>query len=239
ALPRTATFQGQVIARWHEESDSENASSPVPFIAVDDGQRGWTFTGGELFSRVALGDLATVTVNPRSRTLLSLTVTGRPRADAATGHEPGAGWPAEPALDEPALDEPEPVDQPPPAPLLTLAEVASVLGPVLRSTPIPSPGGRGVIYKGNSRTLSVVAARGAVADLNLRFGRRGTPLSGIGDEAWLLSRGRTVIVRQGAQVAKVTVTGRGAPPLDHLATALAGRLADEVTRKAESDVVHR
>ncbi|HEX3489179.1 MAG TPA: hypothetical protein VHU92_07540, partial [Streptosporangiaceae bacterium] len=47
ALPRTATFQGQVIARWHEESDSENASSPVPFIAVDDGQRGWTFTGGE------------------------------------------------------------------------------------------------------------------------------------------------------------------------------------------------
>jgi len=90
ALPRTASFQGQVIARWHEESDAENASSPVPFIAVDDGQRGWTFTGGELFSRVALGDLATVTVNPRTRNLLSLTVTGRPRADAAAGHEPGS-----------------------------------------------------------------------------------------------------------------------------------------------------
>jgi len=230
ALPRTATFQGQVIARWHEESDSENASSPVPFVAVDDGQRGWTFTGGELFSRVALGDLATVTVNPRSRSLRSLTVTGRPRADAATGHEPGAGWPG---LDEPAPDEPEPASQTPPAPLLTLTEVAGVLGPVLRSTPIPGPGGRGVIYKGSSRTLSVVAARGAVADLNLRLGRRGIPLPGIGDEAWLLSRGRTVIVRQGVQVAKLTVTGRGAPALDALAAALAERLADEDTRQPE------
>jgi Predicted membrane protein (DUF2207) len=101
SIPRMATFEGQVIARWHEETESDNSASPVPYIAVDDGQRGWTFTGGGLFSRVALGDLATVTVNPRSRTLLDLTVTGRPRASAATEHEPepGDGWPG-PALSE-------------------------------------------------------------------------------------------------------------------------------------------
>ena len=97
AIPRRASFEGQVIARWHEESESENTSSTVSYIAVDDGQRAWTFTGTELFSRVALGDLATVTVNPRSRTLIELTVTGRPRADAVTGREPGpAGPPSTP-----------------------------------------------------------------------------------------------------------------------------------------------
>ncbi len=233
AIPRTACFEAQVIARWHEESESENTSSTVSYIAVDDGQRAWTFSGAELFSRVALGDLATVTVNPRSRTLIELTVTGRPRADAVTGREPGAGWPA---LDpEPDADpDNEAGDQPP---LLTLAEVTSVLGPVLRSTAIPSPGGRGVIHKGRDGTLTVVAAHGAVADLNLRFGRRGTPLPGIGDEAWLLSRGRTVIVRVGPQVAKVTVSGRGAArapvPLDRLAAAIAVRLAEQDTRRPE------
>jgi hypothetical protein len=216
AIPKQVIFDGQVIARWHEESESENTSSTVSYIAVDDGQRAWTFTGTELFSRVALGDLATVTVNPRSRTLIELTVTGRPRADAVTGREP-------------ETREPGARDQPP---LLTLAEVTSVLGPVLRSTAIPSPGGRGVIHQGQGGTLSVVAAGGAVADLNLRLGRRGTPLSGIGDEAWLLSRGRCVIVRVGAQVAKVTVSGRGAAPapLDRLAAAIAARLAEQDTR---------
>jgi hypothetical protein len=245
AIPRTASFDGQVIARWHEESESENTSSTVSYIAVDDGQRAWTFTGTELFSRVALGDLATVTVNPRSRTLIELTVTGRPRADAVTGREPGAGWPAIDADADPdAAPETDPEsetgtgtearDQPPllTPPLLSLAEVTSVLGPVLRSTAIPSPGGRGVIHQGQGGTLSVVAAGGAVADLNLRLGRRGTPLSGIGDEAWLLSRGRCVIVRVGAQVAKVTVSGRGAAPapLDRLAAAIAARLAEQDTR---------
>ncbi len=253
AIPRTASFEAQVIARWHEESESENTSSTVPYIAVDDGQRAWTFSGAELFSRVALGDLATVTVNPRSRRLIELTVTGRPRADAVTGREPGAGWPAldpEPSLDDEAgLDDeacleeagtgPEARDQPPllTPPLLSLAEVTSVLGPVQRSTAIPSPGGHGVIHKGRDGTLSVVAARGAVADLNLRFGRRGTPLPGIGDEAWLLSRGRTVIVRVGPQVAKVTVSGRGAArvpaSLDRLAAVIAARLAEQDTRRPE------
>ncbi len=80
ALPDRATFDGQVIARWEQETDSENGSSTVRYISVDDGQRGWTFSGDAVYNRVALGDLARVTVNPRSRKLIELTVTGRPRA---------------------------------------------------------------------------------------------------------------------------------------------------------------
>jgi hypothetical protein len=81
ALPSTATFDGQVIARWEEQDNSENGSGTVPHIAVDDGQRAWTFTGREVYHRVALGDLVRVTVNPRSGSLGNLTVAGRPRKE--------------------------------------------------------------------------------------------------------------------------------------------------------------
>jgi hypothetical protein len=82
ALPARATFDGQVIARWHEESSSENGSSTDYYISVDDGQRGWTFSGHATHDRVTLGDLVRVTVNPRSRGLIELSVTGHPRTDA-------------------------------------------------------------------------------------------------------------------------------------------------------------
>jgi hypothetical protein len=75
AMPATATFDGQVVARWVEEDNSENGSGRVPHIAVDDAQRAWTFAGGQVFSRVALGDLVRVTVNPRSGKLIDLRVT--------------------------------------------------------------------------------------------------------------------------------------------------------------------
>jgi hypothetical protein len=80
ALPARATFDGQVIARWHEESNSENGTSTDYYISVDDGQRGWTFSGQSTYNRVALGDLVRVTANPRSRGLIELSVTGRPSA---------------------------------------------------------------------------------------------------------------------------------------------------------------
>jgi hypothetical protein len=81
SLPAKVTFDGQVIARWHEESSSENGTSTDYYISVDDGQRGWTFSGHSTYDRVALGDLVRVTVNPRSRGLIELSVTGRPRTD--------------------------------------------------------------------------------------------------------------------------------------------------------------
>jgi hypothetical protein len=87
ALPGRATFDGQVIARWEEQTDSENASGTAAYVSVDDGQRGWTFSGDALGNRVALGDLVQVTVNPRSRKLIELTVTGHPRSQPpAAGH---------------------------------------------------------------------------------------------------------------------------------------------------------
>jgi Predicted membrane protein (DUF2207) len=85
ALPNTTTFDGQVIARWYEVADSEQGSGDVPCTAVDDGRRAWTFSGSGVYDRVALGDLVRVTVNPRSRKLLGLTVTGGPW----TGSTPG------------------------------------------------------------------------------------------------------------------------------------------------------
>ncbi len=86
AMPDRATFDGQVIARWEQEIDSESGSSKNAegYISVDDGQRGWTFSGDRAYNRVALGDLVRVTVNPRSRKLIELTVTGRPRKPPLT-----------------------------------------------------------------------------------------------------------------------------------------------------------
>jgi hypothetical protein len=98
ALPAKATFDGQVIARWHEESSSENGTSTDYYISVDDGQRGWTFSGQSTYERVALGYLVRVTVNPRSRGLIELSVTGRPRTDA----------PGPPRTDAPGLPRTEP-----------------------------------------------------------------------------------------------------------------------------------
>ncbi len=60
---------------------------------VDDGQRAWTFTGSEAYHRVALGDLVRVTVNPRSRKLFDLTVTGRPLTGPAAVDPPASGSP--------------------------------------------------------------------------------------------------------------------------------------------------
>ena len=45
AMPAIATFDGQVVARWLEEDNSENGSGTVPQIAVDDAERAWAFAG--------------------------------------------------------------------------------------------------------------------------------------------------------------------------------------------------
>ncbi len=215
ALPGTATFDGQVIARWQEVSDSESGSSLVSHIAVDDGQRGWTFTGSSPYDRVALGDLVRVTVNPRSRKLLDLTVTGRPRTGTGAGN-PGP---------------------PPPEPLLTAAEAAGLLGPGVRTMALPSAGGRGVLHKGRASSLSIIIVSGRLADINLaRARKRGMPLPGIGDEAWLLNRDRIVIAVVGDQTAKLIVSGRAGARdpevLPTLAATVAGRLATQAARNA-------
>jgi hypothetical protein len=215
ALPDRATFDGQVIARWEQETDSENGSSTVRYISVDDGQRGWTFSGDATYNRLGLGDLVRVMVNPRSRKLIELTVTGRPRAQpqAAAG-PPGAGL---------TVDEPVP---PRTEPLLAAAEVTGLLGPEVRTTPLPSAGGRGVVYQGRAASLTVMVVSGRVADMNLWAARkRGVPLPGVGDEAWLVNREPAVLVRAGAQAVKLMLSGGTGPQDAHLLAALAATVA--------------
>jgi hypothetical protein len=78
AIPDTATFDGQVIARWREWESNENGGGhEVPFIAVDDARRAWTFQGSYAYDRVVLSDLVRVRASPRSGHLYDLTVTGR------------------------------------------------------------------------------------------------------------------------------------------------------------------
>lgn len=82
AIPRRLTFDGQVIARWLTESDSESSSSRVPTFAIDDGVKAWTF-GSSSTPQLALEDLVRVrvTVNPRDGSLIDLTVIARQRPE--------------------------------------------------------------------------------------------------------------------------------------------------------------
>jgi hypothetical protein len=209
AIPKQVIFDAQVIARWRtdeEESSGGENEQPVslPMLAIDDGQQSWTCLASAAdFDRTALGDLVRVTVNPRSGTLASIAVTSRTRPESPPAVRPG--------------------------PLVTPEEAAAVVGPVTRTTgvPVPGPGGLGVIYQGRDGTLSVIVAGGGAAGLNTAIARRmGTPLPGIGDQAWLLNRERTVIVQVGAQVTKLTASKSRPGSLPALASVVAARLAD-------------
>lgn len=206
AVPKQVTFHGQVVARWQEEESSggENEQTVrLPMLAIDDGQQSWTcLASAAEFGRAALGDLVQVTVNPRSGTLASLAVTSRTRPEGPSAARP--------------------------APLVTPEEAAAVVGPVTRTTGVPVlvSGGLSVIYQGRDGTLSVIVAGGGVAGLNAAIARRmGTPLPGIGDQAWLLNRERTVIVQVGLQVTKLTASKSRPGSLPVLASVVAGRLA--------------
>lgn len=218
ALPKSASFDGMVIARWDEDHSDENFRQIVPFISVDDGTRSWTFAGALAGRDVLLGDFVHVTISPRSNELTGVVVTRRQRT-AETDPPPEPGSPAASRA----------------ASQLTEQEVAPLVGAQARGTMLPVPGGGGFLYSSPTASVSVIVMRGRIADLNLRAGQRsGRPLPGIGDEAWL-RRDRIVVLRVGDQVAKLSVTGRrGVPappvPLD-VAAAVASRLAGAGVRQ--------
>src|SRR5438067_11170080 len=79
-------------------------------------------------------------------------------------------------------------------PLVTAADVESVLGfgVGFRGTPTPFA----TAYRGNGVTVSLITTSGRVAEMNARAARRsGRPLPGVGEEAWLLHRGKMAVVR--------------------------------------------
>jgi hypothetical protein len=204
AKPRTVTFQGQVIARWVERRGSGDDDVYVPYLAVDDGERAWSFgVGGAALDQLSLGDPVTVRASPRTGKLFWL-VPDRP----ATSPD------AETAA---------------PGPLLTSDEVAAAVGRPIRATGVQA-GAASAIYRGEGITVIVTVAEGRLGMLSSgpakRFGRR---LPGPGDEAWLVSRDRTIVFRQGTVTAKVTIGGSAAatvPPdvLPRLAATVAARL---------------
>ncbi len=115
-------------------------------------------------------------------------------------------------------------------PLITEAEIVALVGPLVRTTPVPGPGDLAMICKGGAGTMSLVVVGGGFAALNATIGRlTGRRLSGIGYEAWLLNKHRTVVARVGPRIVKITVNRRrlvrDPTRLCVIAAAVAGRLA--------------
>ena len=78
ALPKSTTFDGQVVARWQERVEDTEGSGIVRCTAIDDGERAWIFSAPHVYRSVAVGDLVKVTVSPRTGDLQGLTVSARP-----------------------------------------------------------------------------------------------------------------------------------------------------------------
>ncbi|HEY6276281.1 MAG TPA: hypothetical protein VIX86_08100 [Streptosporangiaceae bacterium] len=210
AQPLAVSFHGQVIARWVERRGSGDDDVYVPCLAVDDGERAWSFgVSGAALGQLSLGDPVAVRASPRTGRLLSL-VPDRPAAGTA------AGEPAEPS------------------PLLSAEEVEAAVGRPIRATGVQA-GAVGAVYRGDGITVIVTVAEGRLGLLSSGPAKRsGRPLPGPGDEAWLVSRDRTIVFRQGSLTAKVTIGGSAAatvPPdvLPRLAATVAGRLPRPAT----------
>jgi hypothetical protein len=312
ARPAEASFQAQVIARWVEHSGTNDDDSYISCIAVDDGERSWSFdVSAEAFAQLALGDTVAVRASPRSGKLLGLVpdqgwanVAIRPDQDRAgawpgwaggaavdegppaapTGGPPAtttsdelgasaagepaavtAGEPAATRAGEPTAATSEPgapfagaaaaatpgagvgaappdgrwaqqdggAAAPPPGVLLSANEVSAAVGRPVRGAG-PAPGGASAVYRGEGITVIVTVADGILGSLTALARRRGQPLAGVGDEAWLLNGGRTAVLLVGGLTAKVSAGGsatRSLPPgaLARLAATLAERLPHHVT----------
>src|SRR5215468_12489686 len=265
ARPAEASFRAQVIARWVEHTGT-NDDDYISCIAVDDGERSWSFdVGGETFGQLALGDTVAVRASPRSGRLLGLTPdrdqapgVGPPAAEnpgepAASSEPSAASSEAAAATGRPTTAAGEPggaaaagdgtgamrpgarwaqrngaAGAPPPSALLSADEVSAAVGRPVRRTAF-TPGAASVVYRGEGITVIVTVADGFLGSLTAMAQRRGQPLAGIGDGAWLLNRGRTAILLVGGLTAKVTAGGsatRSLPPdaVTRLAATVAERL---------------
>ena len=252
SLPSRTEFDGQVVARWVlNDTDPDKISggedTPQPCLAIDDGIRTWSFGADwQEFRRVSIGDLVRVQTKPRTSELLALTrvpTAGSQPAPSPVPHAPG--WairripppsqdrspvPAGPVIGEaspePAAGITETVVLPAGLPL-SEAEVSAALGQPVRVYRTGMPGWQGFIYRGASRTLSVTVTGSQLGEIGQRSGSRsGRAVPGIGEEAWQLNRGRTVVFRLGPAYGKVTLSGPSEPRLvAHLAATAATRLA--------------
>jgi hypothetical protein len=79
AMPKSATFDGQIVARRQERDSDSEGSEIVRCTAIDDGERAWIFGERHVYEGVAVDDLVKVTVSPRTGDLQGLPITARPR----------------------------------------------------------------------------------------------------------------------------------------------------------------
>jgi hypothetical protein len=122
---------------------------------------------------------------------------------------------------------------PSPGVLLSADEVSTAVGRPVRDAGSMT-GAAGVVYRGEGITVIVTVADGFLGSLAALARRRGEPLPGVGDEAWLLNGGRTAVLLAGGLTAKVSAGGsatRSLPPdaLPRLAATVAERLPHHVT----------
>jgi len=226
ARPAETSFQAQVIARWAERRGNSGDDSSITCIALDDGERAWIFDVSGGSGQLALGDTVTVRASPRSGKLLGL-VPGQD-GTGGTAAAPGQAGEAVRGEDPPGVTAGEGADATQPAALLAAGEVSAAVGRPVRVTG-PPPGDGNAVYRGDGLTVVVTVAESFLGSLTALARRRGVPLPGVGDEAWLLNRGRTAVLRAGGLTAKVTVGGsaaRSLPPdaLARLAATVAERL---------------
>jgi hypothetical protein len=244
ALPAEVTFVGQVIARWiEEESDSGENSNSVTYwcLALDDGQRAWTFDVGQAaFGQFPLGARIRARTAPRSMRLLDLAMAGpegeflagQPRWGESAGTGPGP-WETRPrasvttAADDPAAPDPTLL-----GPLVTAADIEAVLGFGVRFRGTPTP--FATAYQGKGVTISFITTSGRVGEMNARAARRsGRPLPGAGETAWLINRGRTAVVQAEGKTVKLTVRGGSAQVPPGAVTRLAAIVADRLAERSE------
>jgi len=174
ALPAEVSLIGQVIARWIEEESGsgENSSTVTSWcLALDDGQRAWTFDVGQAaFGQFPLGARIRARIAPRSMRLLDLAMVG-PEGEAVPG-QPGWGeaagagpapWRTRPRASLATVaDDPAGPDRVLLGPLVTAADVEAVLGfgVQLRGTPTPfATAYRGVSPGAVTRLAAIVAER--------------------------------------------------------------------------------
>ena len=117
--------------------------------------------------------------------------------------------------------------------MLAAGEVSAAVGRPVRAAALTT-GAASTVYRGEGITVIVTVADGFLGGLAALARRRGQPLPGVGDEAWLLNRDRTVVLQAGGRTAKVTLGGsaaRSLPPdvVTRLAAAVAERLPVHTT----------
>jgi hypothetical protein len=131
-----------------------------------------------------------------------------------------------------AVDDPSARDPGLLGPLVTAADVEAVLGFAVRLRGTPTP--FGAAYQGNGVTVLLITASGQAAAMDADATRRaGRPLPGVGEEAWLVNRGRTAVVYAEGKTVKLTILDRSARVPPGAVTRLAATVAERLAERSE------